>query len=208
MFKQLLRQPLSYVQDITVLGTSSRIPYELWNENSVRWWYWKKRLFTHLYSILVISCTFALVQKKNNSFILVYFCQRSQAKLFLQNSQKKPHKSTKVGFFDKTRLTYDYQYDVQIHRNDVVSGTIFNMCVVLPKYSIELNIFSFCRILTQCQGLRSRLMLENTEGAIKNGQSRKTAFNWQHRVHRTKKNKTQHNMYWTPLYASKHKLRK
>ena len=25
----------------------------------------KKRLFAHLYSILVISCTFALVQKKN-----------------------------------------------------------------------------------------------------------------------------------------------
>jgi hypothetical protein len=61
----------------------------------------KKRLFVHLYSILVISCTFALVQKKlffylfisciqkkNNSFILVYFCQRSQAKLFLQNLQK------------------------------------------------------------------------------------------------------------------------
>jgi len=26
--------------------------------------------------------------------------------------------------------------------------------------------------------------------------------NWQHRVHKTK---TQHNMCWTPLYASKHK---
>jgi hypothetical protein len=31
--------------------------------------------------------------------------------------------------------------------------------------------------------------------------------NWQHKVHKTKKNKakTQHNMCWTPLYASKHK---
>jgi len=40
-------------------------------------------------------------------------------------------------------------------------------------------------------------MLENTEGTIKSGQ---------HRVHKTKKNKieTQHNMCWTPLYASKH----
>jgi hypothetical protein len=66
--------------------------------------------------------------------------------------KKIPHKSTKIGFFDKTRLTYDYQYDVQIHRNDVVSGTIFNMCVVLLKYSIELNIFSFCRILTLLNG--------------------------------------------------------
>ena len=34
--------------------------------------------------------------------------------------------------------------------------------------------------------------------------------NWQHRVHKTKKNKTktQHNMCWTPLYANKHKQRK
>ena len=31
--------------------------------------------------------------------------------------------------------------------------------------------------------------------------------NWQHRTHKTKKNKakTQHNMCWTPPYASKHK---
>jgi hypothetical protein len=34
--------------------------------------------------------------------------------------------------------------------------------------------------------------------------------NWQHRVHKTKTNKTktQHNMHWTPLCANKHKLRK
>ena len=31
--------------------------------------------------------------------------------------------------------------------------------------------------------------------------------NWQHRIHKTKKNKTktQHNICWTPLYGSKHK---
>jgi hypothetical protein len=31
--------------------------------------------------------------------------------------------------------------------------------------------------------------------------------NWQHRVHKTKKNKTKtlHNMRWAPLYVSKHK---
>jgi hypothetical protein len=31
--------------------------------------------------------------------------------------------------------------------------------------------------------------------------------NWQHRVHKTKKDtaKTQHNMCWTPLYGNKHK---
>jgi len=31
--------------------------------------------------------------------------------------------------------------------------------------------------------------------------------NWQHMVHKTKTNKTktQHNMWWTPLHANKHK---
>ena len=31
--------------------------------------------------------------------------------------------------------------------------------------------------------------------------------NWQHMVNKTKKNKakTQHNIWWTPLYANKHK---
>ena len=37
--------------------------------------------------------------------------------------------------------------------------------------------------------------MENTEGAFKNGQSRKT----------DNKTQTQHNMHYTPLYASKHK---
>jgi hypothetical protein len=37
----------------------------------------KKRLFAHLYSILVISCTFALVTKKNQPFYCscVFFCK-------------------------------------------------------------------------------------------------------------------------------------
>ena len=48
-------------------------------------------------------------------------------------------------------------------------------------------------------------MLENTEGAIKNGQSRETGNIY--RVHKTEKKqkKTQHNMCWTPLYANKSK---
>jgi hypothetical protein len=69
-------------------------------------------------------------------------------------------------------------------------------------------------------------MLENTEWAINNGQSRETGRdtinvreyrmgnqqwtiqrNWQHRVHKTTTNKTKtlHNMCWTPLYVNKHK---
>ena len=35
----------------------------------------------------------------------------------------------------------------------------------------------------------------------------KNQRNWQHKIHKTKKNKakTQDNMYWTPLYVRKHK---
>jgi len=46
-------------------------------------------------------------------------------------------------------------------------------------------------------------MLENIEVQSKWTIQR----NWQHRVHKTKKNKTktQHNMCWTQLCANKHK---
>ena len=44
--------------------------------------------------------------------------------------------------------------------------------------------------------------LENTEGAVKNGQSRETD-NIGYK--RRRKTKQEHNMCWTPLYASKHK---
>jgi hypothetical protein len=39
-------------------------------------------------------------------------------------------------------------------------------------------------------------------------QKRTIQRNWQHRVHKTKKNKTktQHNMCWTPLCTNKHKI--
>jgi hypothetical protein len=46
--------------------------------------------------------------------------------------------------------------------------------------------------------------LENTEGAIKNGQSRETG-NIDGNKTKKSKAKTQHNMCWTPLYANKHK---
>jgi hypothetical protein len=45
---------------------------------------------------------------------------------------------------------------------------------------------------------------ENTEGAIKNGQSRETG-NIGYTRRRKNKTKTQHNMCWTPLYANKQK---
>jgi len=48
-------------------------------------------------------------------------------------------------------------------------------------------------------------MLEHTEGAIKNGQSRETGNIGNTRGNKeTNKTKTQHNMCWT-LYANKHK---
>ena len=46
-------------------------------------------------------------------------------------------------------------------------------------------------------------MLENTERASKNGESRGTGT-----IHKTQtdKTKTQHNFCWTPLYANKHNI--
>ena len=51
-------------------------------------------------------------------------------------------------------------------------------------------------------------MAENKCLRIPKGYTKKTIQrNWQHKVHKTKKNKTktQHIMSWTPLYANKHK---
>jgi hypothetical protein len=56
-------------------------------------------------------------------------------------------------------------------------------------------------------------MLENTERAITNGQSRETYNIWQDNPEKLTtydktnkdKTKTQHNMWWTPLYVNKHK---
>jgi hypothetical protein len=46
-------------------------------------------------------------------------------------------------------------------------------------------------------------MLENTEGAIKHGQSRETGnIGVRKKINKTK---TQYNMCWTPLYENKHK---
>ena len=47
-------------------------------------------------------------------------------------------------------------------------------------------------------------MSENTEGAIKNGQSRETG-NIGYTRRRKNKNKTERNMCWTSLCATKHK---
>ena len=46
--------------------------------------------------------------------------------------------------------------------------------------------------------------LENAEGAIKNGQSRKTG-NIGYTRRKQTKTKTQHTMCWTPLYVNKQK---
>ena len=48
----------------------------------------------------------------------------------------------------------------------------------------------------------SKQTLENTEGAIKNGQSRETGNIGYKRRRQTKQN---HNMFWKSLYASKSK---
>ena len=48
---------------------------------------------------------------------------------------------------------------------------------------------------------------ENTEGKIRNGQSRETG-NIGYTVRKKTPKKPQHNMCWTPLYVNKHKQRK
>ena len=54
----------------------------------------------------------------------------------------------------------------------------------------------------QIHQIYSQSTVENTDGAIKKWTVQR---NWQHRVHKTKKNKTkaQHNMCWTPLCTKK-----
>ena len=51
-------------------------------------------------------------------------------------------------------------------------------------------------------------MLENTEGAIKMNNPEKLATQGTKGEEKQNKNKTQHNMCWTPIYANKHKQRK
>ena len=54
-------------------------------------------------NFLIIIYLLVVCKKNNNSFILVYFCQRSQAKLFLQNLQKKHTRTVKSFFFVPTQ---------------------------------------------------------------------------------------------------------
>ena len=50
-------------------------------------------------NFLVIIYLLVVCKKNNNSFILVYFCQRSQAKLFLQNLRKNTRTVKRLVFF-------------------------------------------------------------------------------------------------------------
>ena len=49
-----------------------------------------------------------------------------------------------------------------------------------------------------------KINVRETEGAIKNGQSRETG-NIGYTRHKTNKTNTQHNVCWIPLYENKHK---
>jgi len=57
-------------------------------------------------------------------------------------------------------------------------------------------------LITSC----NRCKYINVREYRRGNQKRTIQRNWQHRVHKTKKNKTktQHNMCWTPLSANKH----
>jgi 1,4-dihydroxy-2-naphthoate octaprenyltransferase len=64
----------------------------------------KKRLFEHLYSILVISCTFALVQKKTT--FLLFLC------VVFVNLQEKFHKHVNYEE-DKNKVPMNKPYNIQ-----------------------------------------------------------------------------------------------
>ena len=59
----------------------------------------QKKFIIHSFWSTLIICLLVVYKKNNNSFILVYFCQRSQAKLFLQITKKTHKNSKKVVFF-------------------------------------------------------------------------------------------------------------
>ena len=59
----------------------------------------KKRLFAHLYSILVISCTFALVQKKTFLLFLYGFLKILQEKFRLRSLTKVDQNEWIIIFF-------------------------------------------------------------------------------------------------------------
>ena len=63
-----------------------------------------KKIIIHSFWSTLIIYLLVVYKKNNNSFILVYFCQRSQAKLFLQNFQK-PHKNSKKVVADLVIVT-------------------------------------------------------------------------------------------------------
>jgi len=90
LFEQLLRQQLSSVQKFTVLSTTSRTTYDLWNVNSVRCWclnncyWWKGSLLFEKWShhvwrrILPVSldCTFLITPSFSSSVYLhiIFIC--------------------------------------------------------------------------------------------------------------------------------------
>ena len=85
---------------------------------------------------------------------------------------------------------YSHDFDViSIQFNSIESNYEFKL--LFRNATCALNLISTCSVCL---------------GGIKNGQTQR---NWQHRIRKTKKNKTktQHNMCWTPLCANKHKER-
>ena len=64
----------------------------------------KKIIIHSFWSTLNIYLLVVHTKKNNNSFILVYFCQRSQAKLFLQNLQKNQNNGKKFFFCTNAKV--------------------------------------------------------------------------------------------------------
>ena len=69
----------------------------------------KKRLFAHLYSILVISCTFALVPKKKLFTVLLWFFVNFTRKVSLEIFDKSRPKWMNYSFFCIQLIINNYQ---------------------------------------------------------------------------------------------------
>ena len=101
-----------------------------------------------------------------------------------------------------SKLTIFHYYVIRCHLIELILY-IFMTTSVSRRLNILCIMFKVIEffIITQFARLYVRVgILENTERAIKNGQSRKTGNIWYTR--KTKQKQSQHNICWIPLNAN------
>jgi hypothetical protein len=95
------------------------------------------------------------------------------------------------------------------HINFIISISYHNTGRLVPVYNFKISEYGWTITSILSPGLITiEHLLNNLLRELRRGNTKWTIQrNWQHRDHKTKTNKTktQHNMWWTPLYVSKHK---